>query len=30
MIRPTEAQTAQWEEQGYLVFEDAIQGDELK
>ena len=30
MIRPTEIQTAQWEEKGYLVFEDAIQGDELK
>ena len=30
MIRPTEAQTAQWEEKGYLVFENAIQGDDLK
>ena len=30
MIRPTEDQTRQWEEKGYLVFEDAIQGDELK
>jgi hypothetical protein len=30
MIRPTEAQTTQWEEKGYLVFEDAIQSDELK
>ena len=29
MIRPTEIQTTQWEEKGYLVFEDAIQGDEL-
>ena len=30
MIRPTESQTTQWEEKGYLVFEDAIQGNELK
>lgn len=30
MIRPTESQTAQWEEKGYLVFEDAIHGNELK
>ena len=30
MIRPIEAQTAQWEDKGYLVFENAIQGDDLK
>ena len=30
MIKPTEAQTAQWKEKGYLVFENAIQGDDLK
>lgn len=30
MIRPTPAQKAQWEEEGYLVFENAIQGDALK
>ncbi len=26
MIRPTEAETAQWGELGYLVLENAIQG----
>ncbi len=30
MIRPTEAQHKQWEEEGYLVFENAIEGDELR
>lgn len=30
MIRPTKDETRQWEEKGYLVFEDAIQGNELK
>jgi ectoine hydroxylase-related dioxygenase (phytanoyl-CoA dioxygenase family) len=30
MIRPTEAQRIQWEEKGYLVFENAIQGDKLR
>ena len=26
MIRPTETETSQWKECGYLVFENAIQG----
>ena len=30
MILPTPEQTEQWEEEGYLVFEDAIQGEDLK
>ena len=30
MIRPTETETSQWKECGYLVFENAIQGEELK
>ncbi|MBI1925260.1 phytanoyl-CoA dioxygenase family protein [Candidatus Poribacteria bacterium] len=30
MMRPTEAQHKQWKEKGYLVFENAIQGDELR
>jgi hypothetical protein len=30
MNRPTQAQRTQWEEQGYLVFENAIAGDELR
>ena len=29
MIRPDAAQKAQWESEGYLVFENAIQGDDL-
>lgn len=29
MIRPDAAQRAQWEAEGYLVFENAIQGDDL-
>ena len=29
MIRPDAAQKAQWEAEGYLVFENAIQGDDL-
>lgn len=30
MIRPGAAQKAQWESEGYLVFENAIQGDALE
>ena len=30
MILPTPAQKVQWEEEGYLVFENAIQGEDLK
>ncbi len=30
MIRPAPAQKAHWEEEGYLVFENAIQGEKLK
>ncbi len=30
MKRPTPEQKRQWEEDGYLVFENAIQGDDLK
>ena len=30
MILPTPEQKEQWEEEGYLVFEDAIQGEDLK
>ena len=30
MIRPTQAQRRQWEDEGYLVFENAIEGDELR
>ena len=30
MIRPTPEQKAQWEQEGYLVFENAIQRDQLK
>ena len=30
MIRPTETETSHWKECGYLVFENAIQGEELK
>ena len=30
MIRPTAEQQKQWEDEGYLVFEKAIQGDDLK
>ncbi|MCZ6681415.1 MAG: phytanoyl-CoA dioxygenase family protein [Candidatus Poribacteria bacterium] len=30
MIRPTETQSLQWAEKGCLVFENAIQGDELQ
>lgn len=30
MIRPDLAQKAQWENEGYLVFENAIQGEDLK
>ena len=30
MILPTPEQKAQWEEKGYLVFENAIQGEDLK
>ena len=30
MILPTPEQKAQWEEEGYLVFENAIQGEDLK
>lgn len=30
MIRPTPAQRKQWEDEGYLVFENAIEGDELR
>ena len=30
MILPTPEQTEQWEEEGYLVFENAIQGEDLK
>ena len=30
MIRPTETETAQWEEYGYLVFDNAIQEAELR
>jgi phytanoyl-CoA hydroxylase len=29
MIRPTEAQRAQWEQEGYVVFENAIVDDDL-
>ena len=29
-ITPTDAQRAQWEKEGHLVFENAIQGDELQ
>ena len=29
MSQPTEAEWQQWKEQGYLVFENAIQGDQL-
>ena len=30
MIRPTPEQKKQWEQEGYLVFQNAIQGDDLK
>ena len=30
MKRPTPEEKRQWEDEGYLVFENAIQGDELK
>ena len=30
MIRPTAEQQKQWEDEGYLVFEKAIQGDDLE
>jgi len=30
MIRPTAEQQKQWDDEGYLVFEKAIQGDDLK
>ena len=30
MILPTPAEKEQWEEEGYLVFENAIQGEDLK
>ena len=30
MLGPTEAQTRQWDEDGYLVFSDAIAGQELR
>lgn len=30
MILPTPAEKKQWEEEGYLVFENAIQGEDLK
>ncbi len=30
MTRPTEAQRRQWKEEGYLVLQDAIVGDELR
>lgn len=30
MPQPTEAEWKQWNEQGYLVFEEAIQGEELR
>ena len=30
MIKPTEAQRKQWGKEGYLVFENAIEGDELR
>ncbi len=30
MIRPDAAQKARWENEGYLVFENAIQGEDLK
>ena len=30
MIRPTAEQQKRWDDEGYLVFEKAIQGDDLK
>ena len=30
MIRPTTKQKTQWNNEGYLVFEKAIQDDDLK
>ena len=30
MIRPTAEPQKQWDDEGYLVFEKAIQGDDLK
>jgi hypothetical protein len=30
MIHPTKVQRIHWEEKGYLIFESAIQGDELR
>ena len=30
MIRPTAEQQKRWNDEGYLVFEKAIQGDDLK